>query len=140
MQPTIERYMTPAPFTIGASESMAAAHAIMREHGVRHLPVVERARVVGIVSERDLHLMETLRDVEPGKVRVKEAMTPDPYCVNRTTSLEEVAAIMAERKFGAVIVTDRDWPIGIFTSIDALRLLVDISRRGRAASLEPDCS
>lgn len=57
------------------SESLAAAHELMRAHKLRHLPIVDDDAVVGIVSERDPYSMETLDGVAQKKVRVAEVMT-----------------------------------------------------------------
>src|SRR5690606_1318822 len=82
----IERYMTQSPHTIGRDQTLAAAHRVMREHGIRHLPVLEGGKLVGIVSQRDLHLLETLDDVDPEQVEVSEAMTQDVYAVGPRTA------------------------------------------------------
>ena len=47
--PTIQRYMTTSPQTIGAEQSLKKAHEIMREHGIRHLPVMHGNRLVGVI-------------------------------------------------------------------------------------------
>ena len=57
--------MTTSPRTIGAQDTMAQEHRVMREARVRHLPVLDDDRLVGVVSAGDLHLMETLKDVDP---------------------------------------------------------------------------
>ena len=117
----IKRFMTVAPHSIGFRESLASAHALMRNHGLRHLPVLDGTKLVGIVSERDLYLIETLRDVNPEDVRVEEAMTVRTYCVSPETSLEEVAGQMAEHKYGCALVLEGGAVVGMFTTVDALR-------------------
>src|SRR5690242_1905417 len=58
-EPTVDRYMTPSPHTIGQDEPLSAAHELMRAHSIRHLPVLEGRALVGLVSLGDLHLLET---------------------------------------------------------------------------------
>ena len=115
ISPTIERFMTPAPHTIGFRETLATAHRLMGEHGIRHLPVLESGRLVGIVSQRDLHLIETLRGVNPEEVEVSEAMTPSPYTVSPRASLRRVAAEMALHKYGSAVVLEKARVVGVFT-------------------------
>jgi acetoin utilization protein AcuB len=126
----IHRFMTRTPHTISARQTLAEAHQAMRERGVRHLPVVESGRLVGVVSQRDLYLLETLRGVDVGRELVEEAMTDEPFVVAPDASLEEVAEVMASRKHGSALVVESATVIGIFTSTDALRALVSLLRAG----------
>jgi acetoin utilization protein AcuB len=70
MKPSIRKYMSQSPHTIGREQTLNAAHDVMRRHGIRHLPVLEGGKLMGLVSQRDLHLIETLRDVDPAETRV----------------------------------------------------------------------
>ena len=109
---------------------MSQAHQLMREHRIRHLPVLEAGKLVGIVSERDLHLVETLPDCNPAEVTVEEAMIPDVYAVMPEDPVDEVVQTMADRKYGATVVMNHHGGIdGIFTTVDALQVLVDVLRR-----------
>ncbi len=102
---------------------MAVAHDLMRKHRMRHLPVLHAGSVVGVLSDGDLHLIETLADVDPERVIVEEAMTQDPYCVAPTTPLAEVAREMAEHKYGCALIVEGHHVVGIFTTVDACRVL-----------------
>lgn len=128
---TIARHMTPSPATIEASRSLAEAHRTMRRHGIRHLPVVRDGSLVGILSLRDLHLLETLRDVDPEKVTVEEAMTRSPYTVEPGSSVEQVAQTLADNKWGSAVVIDGGKVVGMFTTTDALKLLGRLLRAER---------
>jgi acetoin utilization protein AcuB len=125
----IHRFMTPTPHTISTRQTLAEAHQAMRERGVRHLPVVLDGRVVGVVSQRDLYLLETLRGVDVGRELVEEAMSDEPFVVAPDASLDEVAEAMANSKHGSALVVDGAMLVGIFTSTDALRALVTLVRR-----------
>jgi len=126
---TVRRYMTPSPHTIGADQPLATAERIMREHHIRHLPVLHGGRLAGIVSQSDLRVVEALDGAE--QLAVEEAMTPDPYTITPDSSLEWVATEMAERKFGSVVVVDHEHVVGVLTTVDALRALQDLLRESR---------
>jgi acetoin utilization protein AcuB len=126
MKPTIRKFMTANPHTIGQEQSLTVAHRMMRESRVRHLPVLEGGKLVGLVSQRDLHLIETLRDVDPDKTSVKEAMTMDVYVTPPNTPLDEAARVMAEHKYGSAVVVDRGKIVGMFTTVDALSALAQL--------------
>lgn len=135
MVPSISRYMTPQPWTIDRDASLADAHRLMREHGIRHLPVVDGSDLVGVVSERDLHLLETVSDLERAGITLSEAMTTRPFVVTSDTLLDEVVEIMADKRYGSAIVVGHDGVEGIFTTIDACRALADVLQRAVAESI-----
>ena len=101
----------------------------MRAHGIRHRPVLDAGKLIGIVSERDLHLIETLPDADPDEVQVEEAMTDQVYIAGPLDEVAEVVERMSEQKIGSVIVMDDAHIEGIFTSIDALQVLASLLRR-----------
>jgi acetoin utilization protein AcuB len=123
MKSPISAYMSNTPHTIGAEQTLSTAHDLMRKYGIRHLPVLHGSKPVGIVSLRDLHLVETLSDVDPDKVPVEDAMTTDLYIVGPDKPLSEVAAEMVERKVGSALIVDDKRVVGLFTTTDALRVL-----------------
>jgi acetoin utilization protein AcuB len=123
---TIGDRMTRTPHLIGDEQSLRTAHDLMHRHGIRHLPVLHGGKLKGLVSLRDLHLVETLRDVDPATLRVEEAMTQDVYAVGPKTSLKEVVKEMAERKLGSAVVIEGSAVVGVFTTVDALALLAEL--------------
>jgi len=123
---TIAHRMTKTPHLIGSEQPLRAAHELMHRHSIRHLPVLHGGKLIGLVSERDLHLVETLRDVDPEVVRVEEAMTQDVYAVDPKTPLKEVVHEMAERKLGSAVVVQGTTVVGVFTTVDALEFLAEM--------------
>ncbi len=131
--PTVADFMTPSPHSIGMSQSLEEAHRLMRDYRIRHLPVLHGGKLVGLVSERDLHLLETFRDVNAAKVTVEEAMTSDPYVVAPDTPLTRVALEMWKYKYGSAVVIQGSQLAGVFTTIDALGALATIITRAEGA-------
>jgi acetoin utilization protein AcuB len=123
---TIREIMSPLTHSIGDDQPMAEAAHRMHQYSIRHLPVLRGGRLVGIVSERDLALVESLPGVDPNEVTVREAMTSEPYAVPPGASLPAVLRQMAEHKWGTAVVVDEGKPVGIATTTDALRLCVDL--------------
>ena len=124
--PQIKKYMTTEVQTIGDEQPMSVAHHMMREQHIRHLPVLHDGKLIGVVSDRDLRLIETLQDVDPTKVAVSEAMTTDTYVVGPEAGLDEVVARMAANKYGSAVVTDHGHVVGIFTTVDACSALAEL--------------
>lgn len=124
--PKIQKYMTTTPIAIDRKETLKAAHKIMRDHDFRHLPVLEGEHLVGLVSQRDLHLIETLEGVDAEKVLVEDAMTPNPYTVSPDAELDEVVGEMAEHKYGAALVVQNHKVVGVFTTVDAMKAFAEL--------------
>jgi acetoin utilization protein AcuB len=118
--------MTPSPLTIAGDRSLAAARELMVAHDVRHLPVLAAGHLVGLLSERDLFLVESLPGVDPGAVRVEEAMVQDVFKVAPDDAIAEVVEIMIERKVGSAVVMEADHVVGVFTTMDALVALHEL--------------
>lgn len=124
--PRIKKYMTADVQTIGDDQPMSVAHRLMREQHIRHLPVLHQGKLVGVVTDRDLRLVETLRDVDPTQVAVSEAMTPEPYVVSPEAQLDEVVAMMAAKKYGSAVISDNGKVVGIFTTVDACSAFAEL--------------
>lgn len=126
---TVSRFMTKQPHTIERTASLAEAHRLMRLHDIRHLPVLDHGKLVGIVSRGDLHLLETVAEFSLDEVEVNEAMTPNLYVVSGDAALDDVVETMARHKYGSAIITSSRGVEGIFTTIDAMHVLANVLRR-----------
>ena len=136
----IRDFMTTAPHSIGRDQTLAAALERMRTFQVRHLPVLDGGRIVGVLSQRDVLFVETLRDVDPAKVTVEDAMSTEVYAVTEQTPLRDVALEMLEHKYGCVVVLDHGRVAGIFTAVDALRVLAALLEQPSAEAIVPACA
>jgi acetoin utilization protein AcuB len=121
--PNLARFMTASPHTIGQEQTLDLAHRLFREHGIRHLPVLEGGNLVGLLSARDLDFIETLKDVDPSQVQVSEAMTQDVFSVTPDAPLAKVVDEMAKHKYGCAVVQKDSRVVGVFTTVDALHAL-----------------
>lgn len=131
--PRVDKYMTASPHTIGIDQPLSHAHALMSKFKIRHLPVLSAGKLVGVLTDRDLHLVETLKDVVPDKVAVEDAMTVNPYSVSPETPLDQVASEMAEHKYGCAVVLEHGHVVGVLTTVDLARVLAE-TLRGRSHS------
>jgi acetoin utilization protein AcuB len=130
--PTVQKYMTTSPHTIGADQSLAQAHMVLREFKIRHLPVLRGGQLVGMITERDLALVETLKDVDPHAIVVEDAMTQGVYTVHPDAPLDEVVSEMAAKKYGSAVVMQNHKVVGIFTTVDVCTACAELLQ-GRLA-------
>jgi acetoin utilization protein AcuB len=122
----IESFMTRSPHTVGSDQTLATAHHRMAEASIRHLPVLEGGRLVGLLSARDLDFVETLPSVDPKTIAVTQAMSQEVYSVGPRDTLAAVAKEMADNKYGSAVVLEHGKVLGMFTTVDALRALLHV--------------
>jgi acetoin utilization protein AcuB len=116
--------MTLNPRHMRLGDSLAAARMIMRAEGFKHLPVVERKRVLGVITDRDVREQTAHLD----DMVVETAMTADPVTVSPDTTIEEAVSLMLVKRIGCLPVTQDGGLVGIITATDMLRALLDIAR------------
>jgi len=121
--------MQKGPITISASERLSTVEDIMTLGHVRHMPVVQGGKLLGVVSERDLlraslSILSEHRDEERRAflhvVEIARVMSTPPIVVGPDAAIEEAAQIMAEKKIGCLPVLDGDELIGMLTETDVL--------------------
>lgn len=132
----VATWMSEPPVTVPRHAPIMTAYALMADHGIRHLPVVEGDRLVGVVSDRDLHRKASLRDACAAdelrpllSVPVGEIMTREGLLTVRPdTTMAEAASKLIAARVGSLPVVDGDRLVGILTTYDLLRALVDLER------------
>lgn len=124
--PTIGQHMTPAKYWVTPDDPISRAKEQMQAGGVRHLPVLEGDRVVGMLTLGDLWVMEAVAEVDPDETEVSSAMSREVYAVSRETPLADVAKEMWRRHIGSTLVLEDGKLVGLFTTTDACRVLGEL--------------
>jgi acetoin utilization protein AcuB len=129
--------MSPDPKTIQADASITETIRLMKENQIRHLPVLDGDRLVGIVSDRDVKEFSpskaTTLDVSElhyvlSKATVAEAMRKDPFRVYPDDTIERAARIMHDNKIGCLPVVDQAGKVvGVLTQEDVFEALVTVT-------------
>jgi acetoin utilization protein AcuB len=123
--------MTHEVVTLEPEASVARALELCREHDIRHLPIMEGGRLVGLVSDRDL------RDVSPprgtldeentlGWVRVRDVMTTKLVTIHPLDTIEHAARDIYAYRFDCLPVVADGELVGIITSSDMTRILIEL--------------
>jgi acetoin utilization protein AcuB len=131
LMPQVKRYMTHEPYSIESTDSLIRAKTLMRNHMIRHLPVIDGGMLVGIVSERDVSVVEAVPGTDLAHIETARVMEPAIY-VWSETPIDEVSELMAKEKRDCVVVKGGNGVEGIFTATNALEALADLIRRATA--------
>jgi len=116
--------------TVGPEATLEEAFNFLLEKGIRHLPVVEEGRLVGIVTDRDIRLATSGLNPKgpcPGSTPVREVMTRGVVTADPLDPVEEAARVMRERKIGCLPVLEEELLVGIVTGIDLLDALLKLT-------------
>jgi len=120
--------MTPFPHSIEAGADLEQARAMMREHAIRHLPVVdEEERLVGLLSAGDLD--RAIFTGVSGAATAGEVCRSPAYAVGLDEPLDNVLLHMARERLGSALVVRQGKVVGIFTATDACLRFAELLRR-----------
>jgi CBS domain-containing protein len=131
---TVRDMMTQNPATLERNETLDLAESVMNLGRIRHMPVVDDGKVVGIISQRDLFRSALITALGFGRkvtsaliktIKVKEIMTEKVITISPNASIKDAARQMIDKKIGCLPVVEEDRLIGLVTETDMLRYVVD---------------
>lgn len=136
--------MTRDVATLGSEASVAQAWTLCRELSVRHIPIVEEGRLVGLVSDRDLRDASPVRKTGDGGeenvfgwASMRDIMTGKLVTISPFDTIDHAAREFYERKINCLPVVDDGALVGIITSSDMMHTLIDLfGARGAGTWLE----
>jgi acetoin utilization protein AcuB len=121
----VRDHMSHLPEEIDRREPLASALRRMRELEIRHLPVMDGPEVFGLLSRQDVHDAWLRHGARTEKQSVGDVCTREVLMVPPLTPVPEVAQRMIARGVTSALVMDDGMLVGIFTSVDALRMLAE---------------
>jgi CBS domain-containing protein len=144
---TVREWMTTPVITVSPTTSISSAHQIMKENGIRRLPVVENDQLVGIITIGDV------REASPSdattlsiwelnylwaQLTVERVMTRKTLTISASSSILDAAQIMLDQKVSGLPVLDDDGKlVGILTESDIFRMLIKTSSQVKSQASEP---
>lgn len=130
----ISEIMSQNLITLNLSDSLEDARKIFEEHAIRHIPIVENKEIVGMLSYSDLLKVGYADATDDNKnidfsvfdwFTIKQVMAKDLYLVPSNSTVKEVGTLLADKDFHALPVVDDGELVGIVTSTDFIRFLVE---------------
>ena len=134
----VKDLMSKKLFTVGPEDMLDKVFFLFNFEAIRHLPVVEKGKVVGVISDRDMKkIMGARKKIVTDKVdgtqftvrarRVATIMNRGITTIGPDEQAADAAAIMAKKKIGCLPVVKKDKLIGMITSTDILRAYVKLA-------------
>ena len=118
----VKEVMTKNPITVESSSTLCDTYALMQEKGIRHLPVLEKGKLAGIITDRDLRLATSRLAERPFNPddRVEKVMSKPVQVINPSDPVEQAIRIMRELKIGCLPVVESGEVVGIITVSDIM--------------------
>ena len=135
MAKTVRDIMSTELTTLGRNDSLQLARDILTLGRIRHFPVIDEGKVVGVLSQRDLYQAslrsvmkygEKARRVFMEGIAIKEVMTAPVITIAPHASVQEAARVMMEKKIGCLPVLEGPKLVGIVTETDMLKLVAEM--------------
>ncbi len=121
----VEEWMVKDPIVVTLDQKVQDCVELMREHSIRHLPVVEKQKLIGLVTESDLRevfLASLVEDLTIAGVMISEPMTVTP-----DTEIEDAAKLIYYHKIGGLpVVDDYGQVVGIITVADLVEAFIEL--------------
>jgi len=128
---SINEIMTTDLFTLQAEASLAEAEQLMKEHRVRHIPIIDDAnKLLGLITQRDI-----LASASTG-ASVGDVMRRDIYTISETADMRAAALMLQKHKIGSLPVVQDDRLVGIITDSDYVGLAINLLEQ--MEEIEPD--
>lgn len=128
----VKNWIKREPVTIKRTALLQDAVQLMKDHSIRHLPVMEDKQLVGFISESDLRQFFFPSMVED--IPVHQVMVLNPITINANASIEAAARLIHDYKIGGLPVLDKKKLVGVITASDLLFAFIEVMGLLRASS------
>jgi CBS domain-containing protein len=131
----VSAIMTVNIIKLNLSDDLSKAEALFKKHKIRHIPVVDKYKIVGLISYTDLLRVsyadavdDAAEDVESivfNMFTIQQVMAKEIIVVSPETTIKECAEILANGEFHALPVCEGQLLIGIVTTTDLIKYLLE---------------
>lgn len=131
----VSKIMTKKLITISLEDNLYKAERLFKEHHIRHIPVVDNDQIIGMLSLTDLERISFLDSFDSNEIKIDNAvynmlniaqiMVKNPVVINVNVTIKTVVEILAKNEFHALPVVDNNLLVGIVTTTDLLKYLLE---------------
>ena len=131
----VSKIMTTHLITLNVTDGLDKPESLFKKHHIRHIPVVEGEKIVGMLSLTDLLRIsfadgafqdeDAVDTVVYNMFSVRQVMAKNLISVSPEANIKEVAEILAKKEFHALPVVDQDKLVGIVTTTDLINYLLE---------------
>ncbi|UYW02276.1 CBS domain-containing protein [Flavobacterium agricola] len=129
----VSHIMAKGLLVITPNKKVSEAYQLLNEYDIRHLPVVEGTKLVGVISKNDLskagyvtpEMNETAIMEIYSAYKVEDIMVKNPVAITADTNIKEAAELLAQQSFHSLPVVDNNEVVGIITTTDLIKYLID---------------
>jgi CBS domain-containing membrane protein len=131
----VSEIMTKNIIKLNLSDELTKAEALFEKHKIRHIPVVNEYKIVGLLSYTDLlrvsHVdavddeAESVESIVFNMFTVRQVMAKDIIVISPETTIKEAAEILSQNEFRALPVCENEALVGIVTTTDLIKYLVE---------------
>lgn len=131
----VSKIMSKELITLSLSDDLYEAEKLFKKHHIRHIPIVEEGHIIGMLSYSDLKRISFLDSYDENENKIdnaiyemlgiKQIMIKNPVKINATLTIKSVAEILSKNEFHALPVVENDMLVGIVTTTDLLKYLLE---------------
>jgi len=105
-----------------------AASIVMTKNNVRGMPVIDKGKIIGMLTDRDILREIVAASKNADKIKVFDIMSKKIFFVSKTDSIEKVAQILSKNHISRVPVVDNGKLVGLVTMTDVLKVMPNYLR------------
>ncbi|GEM50842.1 hypothetical protein EB1_06320 [Empedobacter brevis NBRC 14943 = ATCC 43319] len=129
----VAQIMAKVLIAVPANKKISEVNELFKEYNIRHIPVTEGTKLVGVISKNDVsklgygvgeidqNALNTMYDT----YELKDVMVKEPVTVSSETNIKDVAEILSEQSFHSLPVVDNNEVVGIVTTTDLVKYLLE---------------
>ena len=128
--PEVRQYMSHLPLEAEQCESAGDAARLMREHQIRHLPVMSGSHLKGVITRQELLEAELQLGDDFDRTSLQSVCANALVIVSPVDPIDAVCRLLLEQGVDHAVVMDGGFVVGILTTTDIMRFITDFFGNG----------